>query len=252
MRTYSANAIVLKRIDLAEKDRILTLYTREHGRMSAVAKGARKPGSKLSGSSEPFTFIRGLLNIGRELDVLVQSDIRESFPNVKNNVLTLAYGFYMMELVYQFTDDHHQNADLFDNILSSMYVLESGSDPELSMRHFELRLLDSVGYMPEFNVCVRCGSSPGTDKLAFSPGMGGIICKDCGIAPGDSIWVPGALCSYIRALIKLEPHKIKDTVFPKAAMRDLAVTLKYHIRCRLEKDLKSTDFLETVSSYSES
>lgn len=250
MRIYSANAIVLKRIDLAERDRIVTLFTRERGKISAIAKGARKPGAKLSGSSEPFTYIKGLFSIGRELDVITQSEIKESFPNVKKNMLTIAYALYMMELVFQLTGDHHQDPDLFDNIMSSMYVLESGSDPELTVRHFELKVLESIGYMPEFNRCIRCGSSPGKDKLAFSPNLGGIVCKNCGISPGDAIWVPGALCSYFKALSKLEPHKIKDTHFPKAAMFDLMRTLKWHIRCRLERDLKSSEFLETISNLS--
>jgi DNA repair protein RecO (recombination protein O) len=247
MRTYSTSAIVLKRIDLAEKDRILTLYTRELGKVSAVAKGARKPGSKLSGSSEPFTYLRGMLSIGRELDVLTQSDIRESFPNAKSAIVSLAYGFYIMELVNQLTDDRHPNPGLFDTILSAMYVLESGSDPEMTVRYFELNLLESIGYMPQFDCCVRCGLEMGKERVAFSPEMGGVVCKECGIAPGDSIWVPGALGSYVQALIETQPHKLKDLTFPEKAKQDLAITLKWHIRYRLERDLKSIDFLDMVS-----
>lgn len=247
MRTYSSSVIVLKRIDLAEKDRILTLYTRELGKISAVAKGVRKPGSKLSGSSEPFTYLRGMFSIGRELDVLTQSDIRESFPNAKSNIISLAYGFYIMELVNQFTEDRHPNSDLFDSILSAMYVLESGSDPEITVRYFELCLLECLGYMPQFDCCIRCGLETDRERVAFSPQMGGVVCKECGIAPGDSIWVPGALSSYVRALVETEPHKLKNLTFPNGARRDLALTLKWHIRYRLERDLRSTDFLDMVS-----
>ena len=98
MRTYSANAIVLRRIDLGEKDRILTLYTREHGKLSAVAKGSRRPGSKLAGASEPFTYSKMFLATGKDLDVLTQADIKESFPNVKSDIRSVAYGVYLLEL----------------------------------------------------------------------------------------------------------------------------------------------------------
>lgn len=246
MRTYTANGIVLRRIDLGEKDRILTVYTREQGKLSAVAKGSRRPGSKLAGSSEPFTYSKMFLSTGRDLDVLTQADIKESFPNVKNDIKSVAYGVYLLELTNAFVDERQPNFELFDTLLSSMYVLESGTDPELTARFYELHLLSLLGYEPNFSACLRCGREVGREKVLFSPALGGIVCEECGTAPPDAIQVPGALASYVRALRRTEPQKLKDLNVPQGARRDLARVLKWHIRYRLEQDLKSTEFIQAI------
>lgn len=269
MRTYSASAIVLRRIDLGEKDRILTLFTREHGKLSAVAKGCRRPGSKLGGASEPFTYARMFLSTGRDLDVLTQAEIKESFPNVKNAMSSIAHAVYLLELVNSFVDKRQPNPDLFDTLLSAMYVLESGTDPELTARYFEIQLLSILGYEPHVEACLRCGRQPGQsdangatlrraqdapsaqhapkEKVSFSPALGGIVCNECGPAPKDAVEVPAAAGSYVQALRRTEPHKLKELSIPKGARRDLARMLKWHIRYRLEHDLKSVDFIDAVA-----
>lgn len=249
MRTYSASAIVLRRIDLGEKDRIITLFTREHGKLSAVAKGARRPGSKLAGASEPFTYSRMMLSSGRDLDVLSQAEIKESFPHVKNSIASVAHAVYLLELVNSFIDQRQPNLDIFDTLLSAMYVLESGTDPEITARYFEIQLLAILGYEPSFETCLRCGRKPGREKISFSPALGGIVCSQCGSPPKDGIPAAAAVASYVRALRGVEPHKIKEMRVPKGARRDLARMLKWHIRYRLEHDLKSTDFIDAIVGF---
>ncbi len=249
MRTYSSSAIVLRRIDLAEKDRIITLFSREHGKLSAVAKGARRPGSKLAGACEPFTYSKMLLSEGRDLDVLSQAEIKESFPNVKANIVGVAHCVYLLELVNSFVDKRQPNPDLFDTLLSTMYVLEGKTDPEITARYFEIQLLTILGYEPHFDACLRCGRTPEREKVSFSPAMGGIICTLCGNPPNDAMSVPAAISSYIKALYSIEPNKIKDLRFPVGARRDLSRVLRRHIRYRLEHDLKSTDFIDAVAQF---
>jgi DNA repair protein RecO (recombination protein O) len=248
MRTYCTTGIVLRRTDLGEKDRILTIYTRSIGKVSAVAKGAKRPGSKSAGASEPLIYGIYLLSRGRDLDVVTQAEVKESFPNVRGNIKGIAYGIYLLELVNHFVDDRQPNPDIFDTLLSATYVLESGADPEIVARYFEIHLLDILGYAPQFEACLRCGKHFGNAKVAFSPVLGGIVCADCGIAPNDSIWVRGAVASYVRVLRNIQPNKIKDLNVPPGARRDLASTLKWHIRFRLERELKSVDFLESLRS----
>lgn len=249
MRTYTANAIVLKRIDLGEKDRILTVYTREMGKLSAVAKGSRRPGSKLAGTSEPFTFSKMFLATGRELDVLTQAEIKESFPGVKNSLTTVAHGIYLLDLINQFSEEHESNPEMFDTLLSAMYVLENGIDPELTARYFELHLMILLGYEPQFYECLRCESEIGKGKIAFSPSLGGVVCDDCGNLPPDAIIVSSSVISYVEALKRAEPQNLKDLKFPKGAMRDLAQMFRWHIRYRLEHELKSAEFLDRVAAW---
>ena len=248
MRTYVAGGIVLSRMDLGEKDRILRILTKECGKLSAVAKGCRKPGSRLAGASEPFTYSLIQLNQGRDLDVLSQADIRESFPNVRCDIDGLAHAIYMLELVDCFVDERQPNPDIFDTLLSSLYVLEGRTDPEITVRHFELTLLDILGYTPRFVECARCESRSFGENVAYSPSLGGLVCPECGVPPNDAIWIPHALSSYIEALRRTQPNMLRDLGFPKGARRDLAVVLKWHMCYRLERRLKSSEFLEQLTS----
>ncbi|MGB9620610.1 MAG: DNA repair protein RecO, partial [Armatimonadota bacterium] len=94
MRTCTVNGIVLRRTDLGEKDRILTVFTRELGKLSAVAKGSRRPGSKLSGASESFACSKMMLASGRNMDVLTQAEVKESFPNIRADMRAVAHAVY--------------------------------------------------------------------------------------------------------------------------------------------------------------
>src|SRR5215468_2707066 len=103
MPAYTTTGLVLHRLNLGETDKILTLYTREHGKLSAVAKGARRAGSRLSGATELFTDSKFLLATGKTLDIVTQCEIRESFPALRNDLERLARATYFCELLDRMT-----------------------------------------------------------------------------------------------------------------------------------------------------
>ena len=238
---------MLRRIDLGEKDRIVIIFTREIGKISAVAKGSRRPGSKLGGASEPLTYSRLMLASGRDLYVLTQAEIKESFPHVRSNITSVAYGVYLLEIVNAFLDMRQPNPDIFDTLLSAIYILESGLDSEIAARYFEIQLLSILGYEPHIDKCLKCGRKPARETVYFSPAMGGIVCSACGEAPKDSIEVRAAVASYISAIKIAEPPRLKDMRFPKGARQDMAKILSRHIRHQLEHDLKSTEFIDIIA-----
>lgn len=248
MRTYAANGIVLRRIDLGEKDRILTIFSKEHGKLGAVAKGARRPGSRLTAACEPFTYSRMLLASGRNLDILSQADIRESFPCVKCDMNRVAYAVYLLELTNHFIENREPNPDLFDSLLSVMYVMESGADPEICARRFELDLLSLLGYEPRFDCCVVCGCRTLPGSIGFSPALGGITCGDCFSKLSDAMPVQASVCSHIQTLRDAEPRDIGSIRIASPARREIARVLRAHIRYRLEREIKSTDFIRVVES----
>lgn len=252
MRTYSANAIVLRRIDLGEKDRIVTFYTREAGKLSAVAKGARRPGSRLSGPSEPFTCSRLSLARGRDLDIVSQAETRESFPNIRSDIRAIAHAVYVLELVSSFVDERQPNPDLYDTLLSTLYIMESGADPEIAVRYFELQVLSILGFEPAVESCSRCGrtvaSTEEASETAFSASCGGLVCRECGAPPGDTIFVPANVTGWLKAIRQAEPHRLKDVRVPAGVRRCLAAILRRHIRYRLERELRSTEFIKAVES----
>ncbi|GAG98308.1 unnamed protein product, partial [marine sediment metagenome] len=155
-RNYQTEAIIIKKIKLGEADRILTLYTSHLGKIQAVAKGIRRPRSKLAGHLELLTHSQVSLARGRNLDTIIGSQTINSFLPLKSNLELTSYALYAIELVDQFTADHIENYPLFQLLLDTMHRLCEGGDNELVLRYFELQLLNQVGYRPQLHQCVSC------------------------------------------------------------------------------------------------
>jgi DNA repair protein RecO (recombination protein O) len=246
MPTYRANAIVLRRINLGETDRILTLYSREHGRLSAVAKGSRKPVSRLAAATELLTYGRYLLATGRNLDVLTQSETKESFQDIRGDIHRIAYATYIVELVNETVEDRDPNPDLFDTILSSLYLMEGGVDPEIVARHFELQVMTMSGYRPHLESCARCGSSLPKETVSFSPSFGGVVCEECGKLPEDTLTVSRETIDALSMLLSAEPLQLRDMRLSNDIRAEAANAMRWYIRYRIERELKSIEFIDAL------
>jgi len=155
-RTYQTGAIIIKKIKLGEADRILTLYTPHLGKIQAVAKGVRRPRSKLAGHLELLTHSLVSLARGRNLDTIIGSQTINSFLLLKSDLQLTSYALYATELVEQFTADHIENYPLFRLLLETLECLCQAGNKELVLRYFELHLLNEVGYRPQLQQCVSC------------------------------------------------------------------------------------------------
>lgn len=247
MRTYRVNAIVLRRMDLGETDRIVTLYSRERGKIRGVAKGSRKPVSKLAGATELFTLARYLIASGQNLEVVTQTEIRESFPAIRRDLTRIAYATYMVELVDRFVEDWEANQELFDLLLSSLYMLESEVEPAKVARAFELQSMVNFGYTPELYNCSRCNEQPDEEELSYSPSVGGLVCTDCGPLPDDAIDISPETLKWMRTLMIADAPAIRKAKIRPDVMSEMARIMRWHIRYRLERDLKSTDFIDILA-----
>ncbi len=122
-RTYQTEAIIIKKIKLGEADRILTLYTPPLGRIQAVAKGVRRPRSKLAGHLELITHSQVSLPRGRNLDTIIGSQTIDSFLPLKSDLWLTSCALYVTELINKFTADHIENYPLFQLLLETMHRL---------------------------------------------------------------------------------------------------------------------------------
>ena len=175
-RTYQTKAIIIKKTRLGEADRILTLYTLDLGKIQAVAKGVRRPRSKMAGHLELLTHSLVSLARGRNLDTITGSQTIDSFLPLKSDLHLSSYALYAIELVNQFTADHVENRPLFQLLLEAMNNLCQGGDNERTLRYFELHLLNEVGYRPQLQQCVVCHQPLEPVINSFCPGAGGMLC----------------------------------------------------------------------------
>ena len=144
-RVYKTEAIVLKRTDLGEADSIITLYTPNLGKIRAVAKGVRRPKSKLGGHLDLLTQSALLLAQGRNLDIITQSQTIESFLPLKSDLRHISCALYLAELVDQFTAEQVENHPIYELLHTNLLWLCRTRNCELVLRHFELQLLRHLG-----------------------------------------------------------------------------------------------------------
>lgn len=247
MPVYKATALVLHRINLGETDKIVTLLTREAGKLNAVAKGARRPTSKLSGATELFTYSRLLLAVGKSLDIISQCEIKESFPALRSDLPLLARATYLCELTDRLVEEREPNPEVFDLLLSALYLLRRArSNPDVILHAFELRLLAEQGYAPELERCVHCGRELEPQGIRFSPLLGGMLCVGCRYAEKDSAPIFPKTRDWMRRMLRAEPEELIDVEVPPDTEQELARCLRWYIRHRAERDLKSAEFLEVL------
>ena len=178
-RNYQTEAIIIKKIKLGEADRILTLYTPHLGKIQAVAKGVRRPRSKMAGHLELLTHSLVSLARGRNIDTVTGSQTINSFLPLKSDLRLTSYALYATELVNQFSAENLENQPLFQLLLQTFDRLELGGDNELVLRYFELHLLNETGYRPQLAQCVSCHAMLEPITNSFSPGAGGMLCPTC-------------------------------------------------------------------------
>lgn len=245
-RVYQTEAIILKRTKLGEADRILTFYTPELGKLKAVAKGTRRPQSKLGGHVELLTHSRLMLARGRNLDLVTQAQTINNFLPIKDDLERISRGLYIAELVDSFTGEHIEDHKLFNLLLEALHQLSQAKNGELVLRYFELNLLDHLGYRPQLQQCTSCNSPLRPEANFFSSSQGGALCYDCGyhepMARPLSLNALKVLrlwqsCNYITAMrVRINPELAAE----------LEQVLREYIRYLLERQLKSTDWLDKL------
>jgi DNA repair protein RecO (recombination protein O) len=234
--------VLIRQRNYGEADRIIVLLTRERGKVSAIAKGVKRARSKLAGALQLFCHARILLAAGRSLDVITQVQPIEAFSHLSGDMARYAHASYLCELVDALTEEGAPDEGIFDLVVESLRALESGGDPPTVTRGFELKLLTHLGYGPEINTCVSCGTEVEAGEAGFSAQEGGIICPRCRQSQGAGALVKGALRA-MRDLIELPMEELAKRKLTAAVGQELARVMRSYVDYRVERPLKSAGFL---------
>ena len=264
LHIYRTEALVLRRQDFGEADRILTLYSPWRGKFRAIAKGVRRPKSRLGGHVELFTHVNVLVAEGRNLDIVTQAEATRPFGRIRDDLWKTAYASYVAELVDRFTEEHLGNQPIFDLLLQAFTYLdevaapatgviresgEAGSTAETAMRNFELRLLGHLGYAPELFTCVQCQERLAPDgENRFSASGGGVLCASCGAThPGGRLLSVPAIKA-MRLMAK-EPFGVfrRLRLSPDQA-NEVEGAVRSHLNFILERQLRTAEFLDRMKA----
>jgi DNA repair protein RecO (recombination protein O) len=173
---FRDEGVVLRTLRLGEADRIITMMTRDHGKVRAVAKGVRRTLSKFGGRLEPMSHLSMLCWQGRELDIINQVEVLDSYRAVRDDLGRVSKAYTLLEVTDQVSQQGHPNPLLYDKLVGALRALND-RDAALLVPAFLLKVLDVEGSAPFVDGCVSCGA---TDELvAFDLNEGGVLCQSC-------------------------------------------------------------------------
>ncbi|NLI91637.1 MAG: DNA repair protein RecO [Peptococcaceae bacterium] len=178
MPVYSADAIVIRSREYGESDRLITLFSREKGKIEAVAKGVRKPKSTQRGGTQLFTYADFLLYRGKTLDTVSQAQPKENFIHLWDDFDRTIAASGITELLDVSTIKEQPEPEAFTLTLSFLFLLKH-LDPYIAQASYSLRLMHLLGYLPALDRCAECGRDLKGEQAFLSAEAGGLLCAAC-------------------------------------------------------------------------
>jgi DNA repair protein RecO (recombination protein O) len=244
-RVFRTEAVVVRRQELGEADRLLTIYTPGYGKLRVVAKGVRRPRSRKAGHLELFTRVDLLLAKGRDLDIITQAELSENYPGLRDDLVRLGHAAYVMELLDCFSVTE-ENRPLYRLIVETLGRLSEGAEPATVVRFFELRLLELVGYRPELFHCVGCAKEVRPENQYFSAREGGILCPECGSSRRGVSPISLSALKVLRHYQRSSFAQASGVRVSHATHAEVERLMEGYLTHLLERRLKTPDFIERV------
>ncbi|MGE5631507.1 MAG: DNA repair protein RecO, partial [Caulobacteraceae bacterium] len=245
--------IVLKHTNLGEADKILTILTRNNGKIKAIAKGCRKPKSSLLSSSEVFVFSEFVLYRGTNFYHITQANTRETFYNIRKDLLKLSYATYFVELAETVSDEDIPSERLFLLLAKALYYLSTGEIPAgLLNLGYQLKLMDISGYRPNVLRCVNCRKQK-DEYVRFSVELGGVICRDCLDSDSlnqykDAYRISHGTAEAFKFLLNTEISRLNTKKIDNTIFNEMERIIRAFIQNHLDKKFKSLDFLDDIKN----
>ncbi len=246
VRPIRTEAIVLRQRPLGDADRICVLFSPTRGRIEAVAKGVRKPLSKMSGHVEPLSRGQFGLAQGRTLFVITEAQTLDSWPSLHDDVERMSEALAMAELVDRSTDVDVAAGPLYQLLRHALDELAEQPFPASTRWWFTLRFFDQQGYRPELDSCVRCRSEVGPEGNGFSAVDGGVVCPNChGAGHGQRLSSP------VFRLLRYMRRSSAEATAQVRVDAEASAELERHLRLSLEQALdgrlRSRSFAEDLA-----
>ncbi len=245
-RSLKVEGIVLRHREWGESDRMLTLFTRELGKVQALAKGVRKPRSRKAGHVEPFSRATLLLARGRSFFILTQAEAVNIHSALRENLILLGYASYVVELLDRFTHDEEQQNLFYRLLANTLTRLNRGDDPNLVTRYYEIRTLDFVGFRPQLMTCAQCKVEILPEDQFISGSQGGVLCPNCGRASREARPISMQALKYLRHFQRNNYKNASRAKIPENVYAEIENLTYYYLTYVLERGLNSLAFLRRV------
>ena len=235
--------IIISSTPYKESSKILQVFTKKHGLISIIAKGANKIKSNLRALTLNYTY--GYFYIyykENKLSTLTNVDLIDSFINIKNDIVLISYMTYLCDLTKQVIKDNDDEI-IYDNLIESLKKINNNLDPLIITNIFELKMLDYLGVGLNLDSCIKCGNKK--DIVTIDPDLGGFICKKC---YKDSIIVNPKTIKMLRLYYYVQINTINEINISDEVKNEINSFLTKYYDRYTGLYLKSKDFLNKISN----
>lgn len=235
--------MILSATPIGEYDRRLVILTKEKGKISAFAKGARRQNSPMMGSTNPFSFGEFMLYEGRTSYNVMQANISNYFMELGTDFEAAYYGFYFMEIADYYTKEYNDEREMLKLLYQTLRALASGKIRKELVRYiFELKTLVVNGEAPEVFRCSNCGVND--RKMVFSSKNHGLICEECKALAPDGIQVGGSTLYTMQYITLSTIEKLYTFTVSDEVLGELKNVMKQYTSTHFDKKFKSLEILE--------
>ncbi len=241
-------AVVLNARDYGEAHKIVTLLSREMGKIDAVAKGVRKPKSRSRGAVQWLSLSRFELYEGRGLYTIIQGENLQRFTDIQEDLRKLAYASYLVEFLNEILPQGEASERVFFLLVATLHLLNSGNSEAMVSRMFEVKLLKILGYNPELDNCVSCNAPLKENEVLFSVALGGVLCPQCNNEDPSASRVNAGIIALWKKLATTDLKVFTRLKASSSHNNDLQRLVQEYVLYHLEKRLKSLKFLQEVEN----
>jgi len=238
--------IILRGIPYGESNKIVTLFTREGGKMTAMARGAKKPASRLAAVTQPFTHGSFLIRTGRGMGTLEQGEPIDSMRHIREDLEATAYASYVVELIDKLTEDNQRIAGIYGLLYEALHAINEQYDPEAIALFVEWKMLPIAGIHPILHQCANCGATEG--EFAFSFMQIGFICHRCFHVDKHSIRISPSQLKLIRTFYTVPINRVGNLTLKKTTKNFMKKLVRTIYDEQVGIRLKSRTFLDQLDS----
>jgi DNA repair protein RecO (recombination protein O) len=246
MGYLKTKGIIIREVNTGEADKIVTIFTKSHGKMSGFAKNARRSKNLLAAGTQLLCYSDLMLFKGKDLYTISSCEVVEPFYEIRNDIVKLTYAAHMVDLVGDIIQENQPATKVLQLFLNTLHFLaKSDKSPELLARIFELRLMSILGYAPFVKGCIHCGLEPET-KVFFSFRKCGFLCGKCIPEDRSGMEISQGTAKALFHIVYSRIQELFHFDLSPEVLNELARISRRYLKDRLEREYNKLDFLKSL------
>ena len=246
-RIRTVEAVIISHKDFGEADRLVTLFSREAGKIRGMAKGVRRMGSRKAAYLEPFMHSRVVLAKGKTFWILTQADGIKQYASIPESLEKTGRAAHIVELAERFTVEEEPSPQLFRLIIDTLDRIDQDDDTFTPTLFFELRILGHAGFRPDLVDCVGCGRAITAQDQFFSVDQGGVVCPRCGGLYQHVRRVSLDALRYLRHFQRNDYSALAGIDVPQAVRQEILSVIGDYLSSIVERRLNAPEFMRQIA-----